>query len=509
MRNTWMICKLQLAGVLRLRLRKTGAVLTLVLYALAGLVMMAYSGGIAWGLNMVGMAPLAVVLMLAAASLVALVTTTMRGGGMLLACRDYDFIAALPVRAAQHVGGRLLALYLGEAAFFLALLLPAGAVYAWGRGASAWAAVLLALPLAPLIPLALGVGLGALVTVVSARARHARLWAILLGLAATLGLMALSMYMPMMGEGQLYQLGAAAQAAITRFYPPAGALMAALNGNFGPFALFALASLLAAALAVAVLARHYGAIQARLSARRGAKGFRLGAMGGKSPLRALWGREMARMFALPTYALNVLMGVILYVLMGVAALAMGVNRLLALLALAGLADYAVLAAIFLGTLLVGMISATTSAESLEGKARWILQAAPVSRGAYRSAKILCGLTVQLAGVLMGGALLIWALRAPGPWAALLILFPAAWAVLGSVCGLAINLKWPRYDWVNVQQVVKQGLPVLLGMLFDLVTLTGAAALVIFHLDQALPILWALTGLAALAGGLWWAWLCRK
>lgn len=224
MRNTWLICRLQLEGVFRLRVRKTGAVMTMALYALAGLLMMAYSGAIAWALGTVNMGQLALTIMLVAASLVALVTTVMRCGGGLLACRDYDFIASLPLGAAQHVGGRLLALYLSELAFFVALMLPAGAVYAWGRGAQAWAAVLLALPLAPLIPLALGTVLGAGVLVASARFRHARLWAILLGLAGTLGIMALSMSLPAMGESGLYQLGVAAQNAVTRFYPPAQAL---------------------------------------------------------------------------------------------------------------------------------------------------------------------------------------------------------------------------------------------------------------------------------------------
>lgn len=509
MHNTWLICRLQLEGVFRLRVRRTGAVMTMALYALAGLLMMAYSGGIAWALNEVGMGQLALVLMLVAASLVALVTTVMRCGSGLLACRDYDFIASLPLGAAQHVGGRLLALYLSELAFFAALLLPAGVICAWGRGAQAWAAVLFTLPLAPLIPLALGTVLGAGVLVISARSRHARLWAILLGLAGTLGVMALSMSMPMMGESQLYQLGLMAQDAITRFYPPARALTGALTGDFRGFFIFALFSAALSALAVGLLARHYGAVQARLAARYRSEDFRVNAMRRRTPLLAMWTREMKRMFSLPVYALNVLVGPILYVVAGVAGLSIGAGKLTQALAAMQMQAYILPAVPLLGAMMVCLVPASNCAESLEGKSRWILLAAPVSRGAYRSAKLLSSLAVQLPGALAGGLIVALALNAASDWAALFMLMPAAWALLSSVCGLAINLKWPRYDWVNEQQVVKQGLPVLLSMLFDMLTIVGAGALAILYPGQALAVLWTLTGLAALLGGLWWTWLCRE
>ena len=82
---------------------------------------------------------------------------------------------------------------------------------------------------------------------------------------------------------------------------------------------------------------------------------------------------------------------------------------------------------------------------------------PVKNSLIYNSKIALNLTVLLPAIIVTGILFIIAFK-PGLLNGILIFtVPAVYAFYISVLGLAINLRYPKYDWNNEVEVVKQSM----------------------------------------------------
>ncbi len=176
----------------------------------------------------------------------------------------------------------------------------------------------------------------------------------------------------------------------------------------------------------------------------------MGVQRAASPLRALYFKELKRFVSCPVYLMNCGVGPLMVVLLGIGSFFLPAEQK----ELAGplLLRAAPLAAAFF----VGMESTTAAALSLEGRSRWILYSAPVDTRTIFNAKIAVSLTASAPAVILGGPLLTLGLGGGPAELLMMMAVPAVYAVLSAVVGLAVNLKFPNYDWTTETAVVKQG-----------------------------------------------------
>ena len=213
---------------------------------------------------------------------------------------------------------------------------------------------------------------------------------------------------------------------------------------------------------------------------------------------ALFKKEAGRFFASSGYMLNAGFGAVMEVAAAVIAL-IKMPVLAQYLAMAGVPD-AYLFPLLTGALclMAAMTDISAPSVSLEGKALWIVRAAPVAPADALRAKLRFHWAVSGTATLIASVLVCVAVRAtPFQWA-LGVVLPQLFVLFEGLLGLLANLKYPNLDWENENQAIKTGMAVFIAMFGAM----GAALIVVgvwYGLSTALPPDAALLGDIVLLG----------
>lgn len=508
----------------RARLLGAGA-----LAALLAAVVVAYLWALGSGMVAAGAAGAIPALSALAGSLAAVALVFVKAPGTVFGCRDYDLVAALPVSVRTVVLARTAPLY-GFGVVLSALLsAPLYAAYFTSAPASpaAVAATVAVSVLAPLAPAAAATLVSLALTSVAVRFRHAGTVQLVLSALLVAGVVAGSVALGRASSGvddavALVAMGDMAgvlSAAVASVYPPAAWAAAAVReGSVAGLLAFVALSLALPALVTLALAACYPSVNAAATSgpRRRARSVAT-SRAAASPLRALTVKELRRIGSMPFYALNDCAGLILMVVAAGAIALFGVDALLA----SGVINGAQLdvrtvtamraqvdAALPWVFGFCGAMSLTAGPSvSLEARAGWLMLTAPVGAGTVLGSKLLAN--VVLGGV--AAAVSAVALLAGGT-APLLVLQCAVCAMGMLVCfasvALAIDASRPNLSWTSPSEVVKRGMPVMVGSIggvfasFGLafLSVTAAGALgpaASAAVNLAAPVACALGGLAFL------------
>lgn len=464
-----------------------------------------------------------------AGSLAAVALVFVKAPGTVFGCRDYDLVAALPVPTRVVVVARTAPLYGFAAALSALMSAPLYAAYfsVAPAGPAAVAAAAVLSVLAPLAPAAAATLASLALTSVAVRFRHAG--AVQLALSALLvaAVLAGSLAFGRASSGvddaaalaAMGNVAGALSAAVASAYPPAAWAAAAVReGSAAGLLAFAALSLALPALVTLALAACYPSVNAAATSgpRRRARSAAT-SRGAASPLRALTVKELRRIGSMPFYALNDCAGLLLMVAASVAISALGVDALLA----SGVVDGVRLDAQAVAAMrsqvdaalpwvfgFFGAMSLTAGPSvSLEASASWLMLTAPVGAGTVLGSKLLAN--VALGGV--AAAVSAVALLAGGtaPLLALQCFVSAVGMLAGfASLALAIDASRPNLSWTSPSEVVKRGLPVMVGSIggvlasFGLAFLSVTAAGALGHaasvaVNLAAPAACALVGLATL------------
>lgn len=393
---------------------------------------------------------------------------TLRAGTALFGRDFFEQTTPLPLPRAALPLNRLLALYLWDLALCAVLLGPGLTVYALtlGAGVRFWAAALWGLLCAPLLPLAAACVLGALTAVLVRRLRHKNLIAGLLLVGFTMAILAWSMSLSTLpadtdGADLMAMLEPALAASAAGYAPAAwfGRMLAGGSGSVAALAGLSLVSLLPAALAAGVVTAKYGALCAALNAPAGQRrAARLGRA--RSPLAALYGREVRRYLSCTNWFANTVIGYLLMALLPLFLL-LGGNRAMQTLELTP--DLAGRYLPLMMGLMAVLMPVTACSISLEGPYWPVIRTLPVRTRDLLAAKILLNLSVALPCWAVGVAGGLLALRPQGIAALWLALVPALYCLFGAVAALRINLALPQLHWQTETQVVKQSASTLLAL----------------------------------------------
>ena len=464
-----------------------------------------------------------------AGSLAAVALVFVKAPGTVFGCRDYDLVAALPVPVRTVVLARTAPLYGFGVALSALVSAPLYAAYFTSVPASpaAVAAAVAVSVLAPLVPSAAATLVSLALTSVAVRFRHAGTVQLVLSALLVAGVVAGSVALGRASSGvddavALVAMGDMAgvlSAAVASAYPPAAWAAAAVReGSVAGLLAFVALSLALPALVTLALAACYPSVNAAATSgpRRRARSVAT-SRAAASPLRSLTVKELRRIGSMPFYALNDCAGLILMVVAAGAIALFGVDALLA----SGVVDGVRLDAQAVTAMraqvdaalpwvfgFCGAMSLTAGPSvSLEARAGWLMLTAPVGAGTVLGSKLLAN--VVLGGV--AAAVSAVALLAGGM--APLLVLQCAVCAMGMLVGfasvaLAIDASRPNLSWTSPSEVVKRGMPVMVGSVggvlasfgiaFLSVTAAGAlgpAASVTVNL--AAPAACALGGLATL------------
>lgn len=464
-----------------------------------------------------------------AGSLVAVALVFVKAPGTVFGCRDYDLVAALPVPVHTVVLARTVPLYSFAVALSVLLSAPLYAVYFFAIPASSLAVVaaVVCSVLAPLAPAAVAVLVSLALTSVAVRFRHAGAVQLVLSALAVAAVVVGSLVLGGASSGKddaavfaaMGDATGALSSVVASAYPPAAwAATAVREGSVAGLFAFVALSLVLPALVTLALAAWYPSVNAVATSgpRRRARSVAT-SRAIVSPLRALAVKELRRIGSMPFYALNDCAGMLLMVVAAVAIAMFGVDALLTSGVIDGVQlDAQTAAALHTQVEAVvpwvfgfcGAMSLTAGPSvSLEARANWLMLTAPVGAGVVLGSKLLANL------VLGGMAVAISAIALLAGGVAPLLVFQCAVTAIGMLTGfasvaLALDAARPNFAWTTPAEVIKRGLPMMVGALggafvslglgFLSVTAAGALGPVAsIAINLAGPAVCALIGLAIL------------
>ena len=446
---------------------------------------------------------------------VTFVIVGMTGPERIFGGKDAPTLRAMPVRTGAIVLSRMIGVLLPELALALLMGVPTAIVYAMhGAGAAAGVRLVLAVCLAPAIPAAVALLLGTVIARLTLRMRHRAVITAVLSIALT-GLILYGTFAMSFAAGRgtltesmmLVVLGRFSQL-LSGLYPPADWVAAAARGSASAW-LWLTGTAALALLATLVLAtRGFARINDGLSA---------GAAHGKadhrrvraaSPLRSLYRKERMRYLSSVTYLMNTSVGWLMLLMATVALCLVEVKPYLSLLSVVpGVGGQVLWLLPLVPAVLGGMACPTSCSISMEGRQIELMRALPVRMRHWLGAKLLLHLTLAVPCIALCALVTTLRLGLSAGQAALMAAYPLSASLMVGMCGLALNLRFPRFDWTQDVQAVKQGMSVLLTMLIGMLVPIGVGALAIW-LCAVPAVLCAACAVQLAAAAAMWALLVR-
>ncbi len=412
--------------------------------------------------------------------------------------RDIPFVSALPITSRGLLGAKLIRIWIGEAGIALLVCLPVVILYGIGHamGVFYYLAAIILIPLLSVAPLAVVTLLSFALIRVSALWKRRELLTIVASMAFLIAFLYAEMRLSLSAEGS--DLGALVLQLVLRqkqmldlvvgIYPPIQLFTSALTNGGGSALLhgimFAGLNISIMAVVWVLLGNGYQRLAVRQQeslARLNASKRRVGKQRERSPLTALYVREMREILTVPVYAMNSLASAVIFpVLFAVMVVSGGQTsaELAMLPALAAMVPKPVLIAIIaaLLTFLTSMNMAVATSVSREGKRHEFFQTLPVKPRNHLLAKLLMGLTVNMLCVLPITVILLVAI----PSLALTILLGFVVSCFFSTAmasfALMVDARHPRFGWKNETEAIKQNGIAALTMFGSMgfIVLCGAA-----------------------------------
>ncbi|GHU92829.1 hypothetical protein FACS189479_02840 [Spirochaetia bacterium] len=479
---------------------------------LLGLVFVSYSVMIAMGCAALGMARVVPSLMLLLCTMISFFAFITQSSGILFGFRDYELLMSLPIKKNVIVMSRLCSLYVLEFIFSLVFLLPALVVYGIIEGAAVlvWVMIFLSPLIVPLLPMTAAFIIAVALALVSRHFRHRNIVTVVLSVSFVIAVMVWSFSLSSSSSEEMISLITNLEGRIFRFYPVAVLYdLSIARGSGIHFLGFALLSCLPLALFTIILAKSYGRINSALSAvkinhrvhrDRTFGSLTQGTQRGSNihgPFYAFYARELRQFGSSPVYMLNAGIGAVLLITAAISFLFTDMSAIEASFALPWFLSRTSFALPFFPAIFAAMTTSTSASISLEGKTRWLISSLPVKTGMIFVAKIALNLTIMVPSILIASPLFARALFLTGMSLAFVFITPLVYALLTAVLGLAINLRFPKYDWTTEQQAVKQSASVILSMLAGFAVVLLPVFLILAFPQYAKIVLVLATVIAAL------------
>lgn len=402
---------------------------------------------------------------------------------LLFEAKDNDLLLSMPVPVKSILISRLLSVLLLNYIYELLVLVPAVSVYIY-KGHFDGAGLLFIIGtglLLPLLVLALSALFGWLIALIDSKIGRKNLIMMVLTLALLLVYLYICMrmqhYMNLLVEN-----GAAIGEAIERTLPPFYYMgKACAEGSFTAFGIFLLFCLIPFAVVYFALDRSFIKIATANKGRKKIE-YREKALKTSGVKTALFMKDMRHFLGSPMYIFNAALGLI-FMVIGAVYLFLKADTLLPtmqmLSQLTGDESIpgAALCAAF--AMMASLTCISAPMISIEAKTLWISQSLPVRAKDVLFAKANVHIFTSLPFILICALLLQFSFDMGIISRVMLAAFPLAATVFNAYMGIVLNLAYPKFDWINEIDAVKQGIAPTLAIFIAMASIALPLILYLF------------------------------
>ena len=458
---------------------------------------MGYSIAMCLGYGALGMIQAAPEMCVLVISALAFMFTVFKTNGYLFNFKEYDMLMSLPLKTSDIAGCKFLYMYIKTLPWYLSVSIAMMIGYGIFARPGAWiyiAWIILSFFI-PMVPMLAASFVGFIIARISSGFKKTNLIQTILTFIFVIFCFSLRYIIEAFIES-----GKAAQTLeslsemtdkVGRIYLPMGWFSDAITkGSIIGFILLIVSSVAIYVVLFHFVGKSYRNINSALKSHAAAGKYKMTGQKKRSVLNAIAFKEFKRMTGSTVYITNSAMGELLALILGVATLIIGFDKIVDIVIQGAPLDHALLqpAIPFIMYFLIGMFTTTASSPSLEGKNYWIVQSLPIEKKTLYQGKILFQLYFAIPFMIFGIICLCISAKVPLINAVLYLIlgvvmccFSAAW---GCVCGV----KYMRLDWENDVEVIKQGTNVMVYLfpnMFVSMALTVLVVVLGMHMDHIL------------------------
>jgi ABC-2 type transport system permease protein len=194
-------------------------------------------------------------------------------------------------------------------------------------------------------------------------------------------------------------------------------------------------------------------------------------------LSALYKKTIMRILKSTICATNLLIGCVLAVLLAVAMVISGPEKVMRSLEISDSMQIVKGAACYVVAAMVCMTNTAAVSLALEGKNIWLIKSLPISPKILYDSYLLTNLTFTVPTSIVCSVLFSISLKTGFIGTALMILTPLTFSLFTAAAGIFIGNRMAYYDWQDETQLIKQSMMSLIGILggLALIAICGVIA----------------------------------
>ncbi|OXS72192.1 hypothetical protein B1B04_16940 [Lysinibacillus sp. KCTC 33748] len=483
MRHFLILLKVRIISQVRLNTLKgkasIGDKMVIIGILLPFVIVLAYITGLAYMLNEYNMREHILAYSFLLSTVLSLFFAFFSASDELFGKRDYDTLMSLPIKTSIIVVSRFFYIYFLNTVVSLIIMLLMGAVYFSTGTVNGvfWIKILIGILTVSLVPSIVASIVSILVLEASSRLKYSRA-------VSSISYMCIILFLVLAPTLSGYKLDPSDMKLIltnilnqfNQVYPMFYLYNKILvTGTVGDFLIYIAVSLVLTVIFIIGLSFVYKRLNTKIRSMSSNKKYEVKTLKRSSILKALYIKEIKRLFSSTTYIMNKVFGMIMMVIFTI-SLMISITKVMENMPIDNINTVEILYGVtpYIMSLMVCLSNTSSVSFSLEGKNIWIIKTFPLSKELVVKSKILVNLTVTIPLTIINGIIIGRVFGATLFDSIILVLLPCAFAVFSAIYGVAINLRFVNYSWQSELQVVKQSVSSLLGMFGGIILVLIAA-----------------------------------
>ncbi len=419
-------------------------------------------------------------------SIMTIIEGIYKSSSLIFNCKDDDLLLSLPIKRRTVLFVRVFKFYVFELMFNSLFLLPIMIAYIRWADTLNWTYYLTSIVMLfmlPIIPIVISCFIGVITSSISSRFKYKNIVQIVLSMTIIIGIIVFSYNTENLME-YLMKHATSINDLISKIYYPAG-VYAKLVTEFKiiDLLIFILNNVSIYIFSIYILSKFYFKINSRMKKVITNKKVKVGTLTIKatSQTNSLIKKELNTFFKTPVFIINSGFALVLFLLAAI-IIPFKFNSIIPILTAEegglGLSkdiinnNMSVLILLLISSVSF-LTSITNSVISLEGKNINILKSLPVSIKTILMSKIYACLVITTPVLFIGNLILLIKFKIKFIEAIILLLLSILIPLISHFIGIIINLKFPKLDYENSTEVIKQSassfISVMLGMLLFIIS----------------------------------------
>ena len=455
-------------------------------------------------------------------SIMTIIEGIYKTGSLIFNSKDDQLLLSLPIKRRTVLFVKIFKFYVFELMFNSVFMIPLIIAYIRWAESITWTFFLtnvVMLLMLPIIPIIISCIIGAIISSLSSRFKHKSLAQILISMLFLLGIFYLSFNMNSFYE-YIVKNATSINDMIIKIYYPAGIYAKLIaKFNFADLLIFVFLNIFIFAISILILSKFYFKINSRLKKVTTTKKVNINDLTIKShsATNSLIKKELNTFLKNPVFIINAGFALALFIMISILIM-IKFDSFISIFAdeNIGLSKELIMNNLSIVILILVsftsyMTSITNSVISLEGKSINILKSLPISTKTILTSKIYSSLIITTPILFLGDIILFSKFKTNIIESLLILILSVLIPLVSHFIGILVNLKYPKLDFENSAEVVKQSMSSFLSVLVGMVLLIISISIIfkfIGIIDSTIMLLLAV-GVYLIIDGILYLYLIKK